>query len=194
MEGKALRLLLSFALVTSSICAFAQQSSLSEIDQLRAQLEKQQQRIEALESALAGQQKTLVKLGLVDSKPESSAAVEHPATYRETPTYEVESQNNAAPSQEQQPLSPKAQQVEDQLQRGPEIADVTPTTPALNLGPAKIRIDMQLSRIFTGRPTKGEMSRPISRTCLSTIRSPAIPVNSGFRRKIADWPSGPMQT
>jgi hypothetical protein len=62
-----------------------------------AQLEIQQ-RIEALESALAGQQKTLVKLGLVDSKPESSAAVEHSATYRETPTYEVESQNNAAPS------------------------------------------------------------------------------------------------
>jgi hypothetical protein len=98
MEGKAVRLLLSFALVTSSIYAFAQQSSLSETDQLRAQLEIQQ-RIEALESALAEQQKTLVKLGLVD-KPESSAAVEHPATYRETPTYEVESQNNAAPSQE----------------------------------------------------------------------------------------------
>jgi len=140
MEGKALRLLLSFALVTSSICAFAQQSSLSEIDQLRAQLEKQQQRIEALESALAEQQNALLKLGLVNRKPESSAAVERPATYRETTAYEVESRNDAAPSQEQQPLSPKAQQVEDQLQRGPEIADVTPTTPALNLGPAKIRI------------------------------------------------------
>ena len=44
------------------------------------------------------------------------------------------------PRQEQQPLSPEAQKVQDELQRGPEIADLTPDTPALNLGPAKIRL------------------------------------------------------
>jgi hypothetical protein len=32
------------------------------------------------------------------------------------------------------------EQVEQELQRGPEIADVTPTTPALKLGPAKLRL------------------------------------------------------
>src|ERR1700752_5239559 len=100
MEGKAVRLLLSFSLVTPSICAFAQQSSLSEIDQLRAQLEKQQQRIEALESALAEQQKTLLQLGLVGGKPESSASVERPAPPHETMAYEVESRSNNVPSQE----------------------------------------------------------------------------------------------
>ena len=42
--------------------------------------------------------------------------------------------------------------------------------------------------------TKGEMSRPISLTCPSTIPWPGIPVNSGFRRKTADWPCGRMQT
>src|ERR1700752_128460 len=111
MECKAVRLLLPFSLVTSSICAFAQQSSLSEIDELRAQLVKQQQRIEALESALAEQHKALLQLGLGEAKPESSASVEPPALPHETASYEVESRNNTVPLQEQQPLSPKAQQV-----------------------------------------------------------------------------------
>jgi hypothetical protein len=40
----------------------------------------------------------------------------------------------------QQPLSPEAEHVEEELQRGPEIADVTPDTPKLQLGPAALRI------------------------------------------------------
>ncbi len=39
-----------------------------------------------------------------------------------------------------QALTPLQEQVLGELQRGPEIADVTPTTPAIQLGPAKIRL------------------------------------------------------
>jgi len=38
------------------------------------------------------------------------------------------------------PLTPEQEQVQDELERGPEIADVTPETPALHLGPANIRL------------------------------------------------------
>jgi len=47
--------------------------------------------------------------------------------------------NQAMPS-EQQPLSPEAEKVQQELQRGPEIADVTPDTPKIQLGPAALRI------------------------------------------------------
>ena len=45
----------------------------------------------------------------------------------------------AVPS-DQEPLTPEQQKVQEELQHGSEIADVTPDTQALKLGPAKIRL------------------------------------------------------
>jgi len=49
-------------LVTASTNVSAQASSTSDVDSLKAQVEKQQARIEALESALAAQQQILMKI------------------------------------------------------------------------------------------------------------------------------------
>jgi hypothetical protein len=133
--------------MTCSVSVLAQESSATDIDQLKAQmnsqqklLEKQQAQIQALESALAEEQGML--LNLVQGKPNAAMVV--PAVGRSDADLKVQAQgvmtqdNRLLP--QQQPLSPEAQTVQDELQRGPEIADVTPDTPALNLGPAKIRL------------------------------------------------------
>src|SRR5271165_5437825 len=41
---------------------------------------------------------------------------------------------------DQEPPLAEQEKVEEELQRGPEIADITPDTPALKLGPAKVRL------------------------------------------------------
>jgi hypothetical protein len=148
MKATAAFLLASSVLATSSVSLRAQESSVTEIDQLKAQvnsqhemLENQQARIQALESALAEQQRVLAKV--LQSRANGTTpvpAVGQSAGDLKAEAYAVQTQANPAPPQEQQPLSPEAQKVEDELQRGPEIADVTPTTPALNLGPAKVRL------------------------------------------------------
>jgi hypothetical protein len=133
--------------MTCSVSARAQESSATDIDQLKAQmnsqqklLEKQQAQIQALESALAEEQVML--LNLVQGKPKAAMVV--PAVGSSDADLKVQAQgvmtqdNRILP--QQQPLSPEAQKVQDELQRGPEIADVTPDTPALNLGPAKVRL------------------------------------------------------
>jgi len=136
-------------LLAPSVSVLAQSSpATTDIDQLKAQmnaqqklLEKQQAHIQALESALAEQQKMLTNV-VQGAKGSATLvpAVEHSVTDLSAGANGVQAQDNMAAPQDQQPLSPEAQQVEDELQRGPEIADVTPDTPALKLGPAKIRI------------------------------------------------------
>jgi hypothetical protein len=126
----------------------AQEFSAPDIDQLKVQvnsqqklLEKQQARIDALERALAEQQRTLVNV--VPGKAQKAMlvpAVASSDTDLQSESSGVLTQDSPAPRQEQQPLSPEAQKVQNELQRGPEIADVKPDTPALNLGPAKIRL------------------------------------------------------
>jgi hypothetical protein len=105
------------------------------VGQQQKTLEQQQAQIQALRSALAEQKKIL-------------ASVVQGATNNDTlnphtnanPDNHLQAQSEPAPvPSEQQPLTPQQTQVEEELQRGPEIADVTPTTPALQLGPAKIR-------------------------------------------------------
>jgi len=126
-------------LVTASTNVSAQASSTSDVDSLKAQVEKQQARIEALESALAAQQQILMKIATANPQTGTLIpAVDHSTADLTTAIYEVKTHENVTQQQEQPPLPPKAQK-EDELQRGPEIANVTPTTPALNLGPAKIR-------------------------------------------------------
>src|SRR4029077_20433578 len=95
--------------------------------------------IQALESALAEEQGML--LNLVQGKPKAMMV---PAVGSSDADLKVQAQgvmtsdNRVLP--QQQALSPEAQKVQDELQRGPEIADLTPGTPALNLGPAKVRL------------------------------------------------------
>ena len=148
------------ALMLSWVSAPAQDSVESEINQLKIQLTKQQERIEALESALAIQQQALVRTRLTNTKPTVSDATERSADDSPVANYEVQTQKALIPEQSQEPLSPKAQKVEDELQRGPEIADVTPTTQALNLGPAKIRLIgyAALSNIYRSTNSGGNVA------------------------------------
>ncbi len=56
-----------------------------------------------------------------------------------TPADGVKAPQNQEMPSNQQPLPPEEEKVEEQLERGTEIADVTPTTPKIQLGPAAIR-------------------------------------------------------
>src|SRR5271166_1346329 len=107
--------------------------------QLTAQqkmLDQQQQQIKALQSALEEQRKMLQNLTPPAETP-NAAALEKSVQDLQTSVNEVKAQEGQIVSP---PLSPEAERVEDELQRGPEIADVTPDTPAIPLGPAKIRL------------------------------------------------------
>jgi hypothetical protein len=106
------------------------------VDRQQEMLDQQQSEIQALQAALAEQKKMVL-------------SVVRAATSREAlnPTIGTSPDNNEQAQTEmlqdpiaQQPVTPEQVQVEEELQRGPEIADVTPTTPALELGPAKIRL------------------------------------------------------
>jgi len=127
MRAIAVFLSAIFVLVAVSIDASAQEASGSDIDHLKAQVEKQQARIEALESALAAQQQLLLKIASANSQRGILIPAAEPSGASVT---RVETRENSTQQQAQQPLSPNAQKKEDELQRGPEIADVTPTTPA----------------------------------------------------------------
>lgn len=144
-----------------------QDHSKGDLDALKAQVEQQQARIEALESALARQQEIILKLGLVNAKGASLVpAVERSRVETDSPADGLSTRSNFIPQQEQKPQqeqqqpSPKTKKVEDELQRGPEIADVTPTTPAINLGPAKIRFIgyAALSNIYRSTNSGGNVA------------------------------------
>ena len=132
------------SLSVACLSAMAQNSSNSTeienlkliVDRQQKALEQQQAQIQVLQSALAEQKKVLVSL--VQGATSNEAA--NPPTNPKTDNYlQAQNKPSSVPS-EQQPLTPQQAQVEEELQRGPEIADVTPTTPALQLGPAKIRL------------------------------------------------------
>ncbi|PWT71611.1 MAG: hypothetical protein C5B46_07930, partial [Proteobacteria bacterium] len=127
-------------LVGASISCSAQESSKFELDQLRAQVEKQQARVEALESVLAAQQQLLIKI--VSANREQAMLippVDSSIANLKDAVYEEQTQQNTRPQREPRTQLPETKKVEDELQRGPEIANITPTTPALSLGPAKLR-------------------------------------------------------
>jgi len=148
MKAKAAFLFVFAALTISSGPAPAQQSSESDIDQLKAKidsqqklLEEQQAQIRLLQANLAEQQKILAKV--VQGNADEATlvpAVEHHLTESQAAASRAQTQDNLIPPRDQQPLSSEVQDIADELQRGPEIADVTPTTPALELGPAKVRL------------------------------------------------------
>jgi hypothetical protein len=117
------------------------------MDELKAQmkaqqklLEKQQARIESLESALATQQKTLAEVAHSGASGPAMVPAVLTAVDGKPGVDGVAAPQNQAVQSDQQPPSPEAEKVEEALQRGPEIADVTPDTPAVALGPAKVRL------------------------------------------------------
>jgi hypothetical protein len=118
-------------------------SSTDEIEKLKSivgqqqkMLEQQQTEIVVLQSAMAEQKSLLVNL----TQGRTSGATPDPAASRHSGNKVQAQDQPLAVAGEQQSLTPAQEQVQEELQRGPEIADVTPTTPALQLGPAKVRL------------------------------------------------------
>ncbi|MGC2402818.1 MAG: hypothetical protein WA510_23700, partial [Acidobacteriaceae bacterium] len=56
------------------------------------------------------------------------------------PATQTQASNSHATPIGQEPPLAEQEKIGEELQRGPEIADITPNTPALQLGPAKIRL------------------------------------------------------
>jgi len=144
-------LLLSLFQLATSLSGFAQSPpATTDVEQLRllvgAQqkaLEQQQAQIQKLQSAMAEQQQMLI--GVVqnsNSNPRLMPAVDRTADLRagdynsQTPQ---DAQTQPAPPAEELTLEQQEEQ-QGELERGPEIADPKPDTPALNLGPAKLRV------------------------------------------------------
>src|SRR5271165_4680085 len=144
-------LLVSVLLPATSLSVLAQSSpATTDIEQLKSlvgaqqkALEQQQAQIEKLQSALAEQQQMLI--GVVqnsNSNPRLMPAVDRTADLRagdynsQTPQ---DAQTQPAPPAEELTLEQQEEQ-QGELERGPEIADPKPDTPALNLGPAKLRV------------------------------------------------------
>lgn len=140
------KLLVVALVVLTPLSIKAQSSSETEMNELKAQLkaqqkllEKQQAQIQALESALATQQKMLMEVSHCGANapavvPELNRSVE----VKVQPDGFQPPKNQLAQSEQQSP-APEAEGAGDVLQRGQEIAGVTPTTPKLQLGPAAIR-------------------------------------------------------
>ena len=140
----AVRLILLGVLSVSCRSATAQTStSMAEIEKLKSivdeqqrALEEQQAQIQALQSALAEQKVMMTRIMGTASRGDTL----NPATDPKPDNDQQPQTESFQVPTEQQPLTPQQTQIEEELQRGPEIADVTPTTPALQLGPAKIRL------------------------------------------------------
>jgi hypothetical protein len=127
-------------------------SSTSELEQLKSlvaiqqrELERQQTDIQALQLSLAEQKQILA--GLMPHSTQGAAVVpavsrvaEPSSDYHVTADVQTPPQGDQARPTDQEPTPAEQEAVEEELQRGPEIADVTPDTPALQLGPAKIRL------------------------------------------------------
>lgn len=105
-------------------------------------LGQQQAQIQALQSALAEQKHILV--GIVQQRTQGAkqvpAMTEPNADYHIATAMQTQASESQAAPVEQEPPLPEQEKVGDELQRGPEIADITPDTPALRLGPAKVRL------------------------------------------------------
>ena len=103
-------------------------------------LEQQQAQIQALQLALAEQKQILE--GIVPPRTQEGKQV--PAATRVTSTGPMApatpTQAMGAQAVDQEPPLAEQEKIGEELQRGPEIADITPNTPALQLGPAKIRL------------------------------------------------------
>jgi len=136
-------ILLGMLSVNCRLAVAQNSTSMTEIEKLKSivgqqqkVLEQQQAQIQALQSALAEQKDLVMSVMRTSGRAETlnTTTGTKPDNHEQTQTESFQ-----VPA-EQQPLTPQQSQIEEGLQRGPEIADVTPTTPALQLGPAKIRL------------------------------------------------------
>ena len=142
---------LSFGLLIHSPILWAQTSgSTAEMQQLKSlvtsqqkSLEQQQAQIQTLHRELTEQQQMII--GVVqrnNGTTQYTPAVDRTVDLR-IGDYNPQTPQEAPAPQEQAPEELSLQQQEEQqgeLQRGPEIADPKPDTPALKLGPARVRI------------------------------------------------------
>jgi len=145
--SKAIAIVSLVFLMSSTLSRAQTTRDATEFDQLKSlvisqqkTLEHQQAQIEALQQALAEQKEMLANALQRDGTDSSNivSAVYHPSVETSIATKPQAPQN--PPPSDQEPLTPEQQKVEEELQRGPEIADVTPDTPAVKLGPAKVRL------------------------------------------------------
>lgn len=105
-------------------------------------LQQQQAQIQALQTALAEQKQMLA--GIVQQRTQSAKQVstmaEPNADNRIAAAVQMQTSESQAAPVDQEPTLAEQEKVGEELQRGPEIADITPDTPALKLGPAKVRL------------------------------------------------------
>ena len=101
------------------------------VEEMRIQMSRMQAEIDRLKDA---------KPSADPGQREASLPLPANAQERTIQTQLQVPQTSQVLAKEQQSPADKQTRVEEELQRGPEIADVTPTTPALELGPAKIRL------------------------------------------------------
>jgi hypothetical protein len=114
-------------------------SSATEFENLKLIVGQQQRALEQQQAQILALQSALAKLGNVVQGRTSDVTLVPATDPKAADDLQTPRAQLLAPT-EPPPLAPVQEQVEQQLQRGPEIADVTPTTPALKLGPAKLRL------------------------------------------------------
>jgi len=148
-------------------------------------LEHQQSQIEALEKGIA-EQKALLEQALGKNGEDRPKLVS--ATYQASPEtgLATNAQAQNPPPSDQEPLTPQQQKVEEELQRGPEIADVTPDTPALKLGPAKLRLIgyPALTAVYRSTNSGGNVGTSFT----------SIPYNNGAPGNASEFRLSPQST
>ncbi len=105
-------------------------------------LDQQQAEIQALQSAIAEQKQMLA--GIVQQRTQGAKLVpgvtEPNADHHIAAAMQMQTSDSQAAPMDQEPTLAEQEKVQEELQRGPEIADIIPDTPALKLGPAKVRL------------------------------------------------------
>jgi hypothetical protein len=143
---KNVRTVFACFLLTPSLLSAQSPSQSVDVGSLKSQLagqqktlDQQQRQIQGLQSALAEQRKMLQSL-MQNGGNVNAAVLEQSVENLQKSVTDLRTEESQITPVVSQPLSPEAEKVEEELQRGPEIADVTPDTPAIPLGPAKIRL------------------------------------------------------
>jgi hypothetical protein len=137
--------LLCFLVVPSLVSAQSPTQSVdvgslkSQVAAQQKMLDQQQQQIQALQAAMSEQRKMLQTMTQSGGNA-NAAALEQSVQDLQKSATDLKTNESQWTPPSNQPLSSQAEKVEEELQRGPEIADVTPDTPAIPLGPAKIRL------------------------------------------------------
>jgi hypothetical protein len=141
-----------FLVISGSALSAQTSTNTSELEQLKSvvaaqqrALEQQQTQIQAIQEELTEEKQIL--RGVVEHNTQNDklvpvtrhiveAGADHHVSLERT---QVKESQGVVP-EDQEPSPAEQEKVEEELQRGPEIADVTPDTPSLKLGPAEVRL------------------------------------------------------